>query len=1186
MGKSKGSRSPKPEGSPRMVAPPGGTAGNVSAPGLVGHSFEVAIIGTAPRGPTNGPARIYLSPTLMMAEAVGTGDLLAVGLLGSEGGLVNLTALHQLTSGQSASSCGDFFTLVDAWPSPKLPRDAARLSPPLADSLAQPPGGSVLCLFPLQKVDTLSGPDTQSVSGPKSTAVQSNIRAKFRMERCSNLQLRWCPPQSTDHTEPLPLPLSPLTPPSKGTPPSRPGIPLDTQSPQSPQTPNPHPQTPGLQAQNPLTPTPQTPRGRRPPQASPATPKGRNVSRGSASPSPSPLKRNQEEQPPPRMTEGQRAAVTSLLGDAKGRGVVETFAARWLAGRHLVEGNHVIIPLCGFNCTFQVLCPTASEAATSTPPEEPSFSFRPPETNPPLPSASVPPLVAFSVVGATKVSFLEPTESELDAQTRGEEKARLENAENLEVGEAIEKERVGYSELGGVGEQIKALRELVELPLRRPEMFRRYGIRPPRGVLLYGPPGTGKTLLARAAAIESGASMFVINGPEIVSAHYGESEEALRDVFAAAEKAAPSVIFIDELDAIAPARETGTEDMAQRMVAALLTLLDGGSGNFNRVIVIAATNRPESIDPALRRPGRFDRELEIGVPTPKGRLEILHTLLRGKRHSLRPSDVNTLAAATHGFVGADLAALCNEAALNALRRIIGARVQSAQSAGPRDADVRRTDVKRDEGLRAEGKCRIESAKGEVGGGNRSGEGTFGELLDSVQTSGRAEDTESKSKQTLENNIGATSSGESSGARNGQVQSGSDNGLESDVTARLSSLGLEDPSQNGDSAGLAVDSLPGPTSRLQSNPLILPDYPDRQIQRDSDSLKQLPSPSSEPASASRTPSTSAETPISHNPSNSLFASSTENPPSSANPPEPRNFSKPPCITLADFEAAQTKIRPSAMREVMIEVPRVRWADIGGQKATKQKLQETVEWPQKHPEAFSRVGAQAPRGVLLYGPPGCSKTLMARAVATEAGLNFLAVKGPELFSKWVGESEKAVRALFARARASSPSIIFFDEIDGLAATRDDGSTDGGTGVSERVMSQLLTELDGLSPLAGVAIIGATNRPDIIDPALLRPGRFDRMLFVSPPDCKAREQIFGICLRATPCDAGVRVEDLAERTEKYTGADIAAVCREAALAALEEDLSATSVKPRHFDAALKTVGPSISPHDETFYASFQRG
>ncbi|KAK4767202.1 hypothetical protein SAY86_014952 [Trapa natans] len=427
----------------------------------------------------------------------------------------------------------------------------------------------------------------------------------------------------------------------------------------------------------------------------------------------------------------------------------------------------------------------------------------------------------------------------------------------------------------------------------------RFGLRNTKGVLLYGPPGTGKTSLARVCARDTCINFFSVNGPEIISQYYGESEQALREIFYSAVQSAPAVIFIDELDAIAPARKEGGEDLSQRMVATLLTLMDGITSS-DGVLVVSATNRPDSIEPALRRPGRFDREIEIGVPSPKQRQEILLSCLDQMEHTLLDSHIQQLAVSTHGFVGADLAALCNEAAFSCLRRYDKWKKSSEDSY-----------------------CRL--------------------TVESVQSDG-----------ILEDNI-----------------------LDIVMPSHSNQWVREDEGNNEDGICMRTNGL------MKENFMLR-------------------------------------------------------------------------ITSEDFEKARMKVRPSAMREVILEVPKVKWEDIGGQKEAKSQLMEAVEWPQKHQDALDRIGTRPPRGILMFGPPGCSKTLMARAVASEAGLNFLAVKGPELFSKWVGESEKAVRSVFAKARANAPSIIFFDEIDGLGSIR--GKENDGVSVSDRVMSQLLVELDG--------------------------------------------------------------------------------------------------------------------------------
>ncbi|RLE58543.1 MAG: AAA family ATPase, partial [Thermoprotei archaeon] len=487
--------------------------------------------------------------------------------------------------------------------------------------------------------------------------------------------------------------------------------------------------------------------------------------------------------------------------------------------------------------------------------------------------------------------------------------------------------RITYDDVGDLEEAKQKIREMVELPLKHPELFKRLGIDPPKGILLYGPPGTGKTLLAKAVANETDAYFIAINGPEIMSKFYGESEQRLREIFEEAKEHAPAIIFIDEIDAIAPKREEVTGEVEKRVVAQLLALMDGLEARGD-VIVIGATNRPNAIDPALRRPGRFDREIEIGVPDKRGRLEILKVHTRNMPLA-EDVDLKKLAEITHGYVGADIAALCREAAMKALRRILP---------------------------------QIDLEKEEIPV----------EVLESIK-----------------------------------------------------------------------------------------------------------------------------------------------------------------VTMDDFMNAYREITPSALREIEVEVPAVRWDDIGGLDDVKQQLREAVEWPLKHPEAYERIGIAPPKGILLYGPPGVGKTLLAKAVATESEANFVSIKGPEIFSKWVGESERAIRELFRKARQVAPSVVFIDEIDSIAPMR--GLLTADSGVTERVVSQLLTELDGLERLEGVVVIAATNRPDIIDPALLRPGRFDRVIYVPPPDEKARLEILKVHTRKMPLAPDVNLEEIAKKTQGYTGADL---------------------------------------------------
>jgi transitional endoplasmic reticulum ATPase len=502
---------------------------------------------------------------------------------------------------------------------------------------------------------------------------------------------------------------------------------------------------------------------------------------------------------------------------------------------------------------------------------------------------------------------------------------------------------LSYEEIGGLKRELHRIREICELPLRYPEVFERLGIDPPKGVLLHGPPGCGKTLIARAVAHETSAKFFTINGPEIIHKFYGESEAHLRKIFEEAAKQAPSVIFIDEIDAIAPSRDKVVGDVEKRVVATLLTLMDGLSRRKN-VIVLAATNLPNVLDPALRRPGRFDREIAISIPDRDGRKEILEIHSRGMPLA-GDVDLTHVAAITHGFVGADLEALCREAAMLCLRRLIPA---------------------------------IDFGSGQI---------------------------------------------------------------------------------------------PYETLRALE------------------------------------------------------------------------------VRMGDFEAALREVEPSAIREVFVEVPNVGWDDVGGLDDVKRELIESVEWPLKHAEIFKTAGIKPPRGILLSGAPGCGKTLLAKAVASQTQVNFISVKGPSLLSKYVGESERGVREVFRKAKQAAPCIIFFDEIDALVPARGTGGNDSGT--TERVIGQFLAEMDGVEEMNGVLVLGATNRPDILDPALLRPGRFDIQLEIPLPDLRGRRDIFAIALRDKPATPDVSPEDLAAKSEGFTGAEIQGACTRAARTALREAL-----------------------------------
>ena len=611
---------------------------------------------------------------------------------------------------------------------------------------------------------------------------------------------------------------------------------------------------------------------------------------------------------------------------------------------------------------------------------------------------------------------------------------------------------VTYEDIGGLKDAVQKIREMVELPLKHPELFERLGIEPPKGVLLYGPPGTGKTLLAKAVANEANAHFIAINGPEIMSKYYGESEERLREVFKEAEENAPSIIFIDEIDAIAPKREEVTGEVEKRVVSQLLTLMDGLKSR-GKVIVIGATNRPDALDPALRRPGRFDREIEVGVPDKQGRKEILQIHTRGM--PLEP-----------------------EYDRRSVLRVLNS-------------------LKNREAFDKE---RIE------------------EMIQKIENAKE----ESDIKITLKE----------------------DGELYKEVRARLIDSMLEELAEKthgfvgADLAALAREAAMVVLRRLITEGKV-------------------------------------------------------NPEEEKIPPEVLQELK---VTKNDFYEALKMIEPSALREVLIEVPNVRWDDIGGLGNVKQELKEAVEWPLKYPKAFQRLGITPPKGILLYGPPGTGKTLLAKAVANESEANFIGIRGPEVLSKWVGESEKRIREIFRKARQAAPTVVFIDEVDSIAPMR------GGEGdrVTDRLINQLLTEMDGIEENSGVVVIAATNRPDILDPALLRPGRFDRLVLVPAPDEKARLEILKVHTRRVPLASDVSLQELAKKTEGYSGADLAALVREAAFVALRRAVSRTSrdlvedqaeefleklkVSKRDFEDAMKKVKPSITRYMLDYYKRFE--
>ena len=537
--------------------------------------------------------------------------------------------------------------------------------------------------------------------------------------------------------------------------------------------------------------------------------------------------------------------------------------------------------------------------------------------------------------------------------------------------------RISYEDIGGLSEQLSKVREIIELPLKHPELFERLGIHPPKGVLLYGPPGTGKTLIARAVANESGANFISINGPEIMSKYYGQSEQKLREIFTKAEETEPSIIFIDEIDSIAPKREEVQGEVERRVVAQLLTLMDGLKER-RHVIVIGATNRIDAVDPALRRPGRFDREVNIGVPSKEGRKEILAIHTRGMPMGMdeqrKAKFLDEIAELTYGFVGADLAALARESAMNALRRYL-------------------------------------------------------------------------------------------------------------------------------------------------------------------------------------PEIDLDKPI------------------------PAEILEKMAVREDDFREALKAIEPSSLREVTAEIPNVKWEDIGGLENVKNELREAVELPLLKPDTFKKLGIRAPKGFVLYGPPGVGKTMLAKAVASESNANFISVKGPEVMSKWVGESEKAVREIFKKAKQVAPCVVFLDEIDAIAPRR---GVYGDSGVTERIVNQLLTSLDGIEVLQGVVVIAATNRPDLMDTALLRAGRFDKLIYIPVPDLEGRRKILEVHTKKMPLAKDVDLDEIADQTDGYVGADLENLCREAGMNAYRKNPESSEVSQEDFVKALKSIKPSVDEEVLKFYKS----
>jgi len=669
---------------------------------------------------------------------------------------------------------------------------------------------------------------------------------------------------------------------------------------------------------------------------------------------------------------------------------------------------------------------------------------------------------------------------------------------NPEAVEEVEQEApapdVTYEDIGGLSSEVKKIREMVELPLKYPQVFERLGIEPPKGVLLYGPPGTGKTLLAKAVANETNSHFLLINGPEIMSKFYGQSEENLRNKFEDAEKNAPAIIFIDEIDAIAPKREEVKGEVEKRVVAQLLTLMDGLKSR-GKVVVIAATNVPNSIDPALRRPGRFDRELEIGVPSKKGRYRILK--IHTRNMPIRGAFYDKLAE--NVIIG-----MIDE-------KISKNKIEETQKEEKPEPRLSKQDIKRLEELKKEldSKDKLEKIIAEL------------KALENSTEIWNDKDPKSKLIElTKGKNVSEALRYIEELMDLGVIKSDFYNQVRNKgVSKELKSLAsITYGFVGADLSALAKEAA------MEVLRKILPEMKLNDEQKDI----------------------------------------------------PKELLERLWITKDDFLKALKTVRPSALREISVEIPNVKWENIGGLEKVKQELKEAVEWPLKNPKVFRNMGIKPPKGVLLYGAPGTGKTMLAKAVAHETKANFISIKGPELLSKWVGESEKAVREIFKKARQTSPTIIFFDEIDSLAPRRGVSSD---SHVIESVVNQLLTEMDGLEELQDVIIIGATNRPDIVDPGLLRPGRFDRIVLIPIPDKKERKHIFQIHTKNMHLK-NVNMEKLAEKTEGYVGADIEAVCREAAIHALREDITARSVSMKHFEKALEDVRPSVTKDIEKDY------
>ncbi len=754
---------------------------------------------------------------------------------------------------------------------------------------------------------------------------------------------------------------------------------------------------------------------------------------------------------------------------------------------------------------------------------------------------------------------------------------------------------VTYEDIGGLGGEIQRVREMIELPMKHPELFQQLGIQPPNGILMYGPPGTGKTLIARAVANESGAHFIAIAGPEIMSKYYGESEQRLREIFEEAGQNTPAIVFIDELDSIAPRREEVTGEVERRVVAQLLTMMDGLEER-GQVVVIGATNRIDAVDPALRRPGRFDREVEIGVPDRQGRKEILQIHSRGMPIYAWDSEVvaEILLEELESFEERAVVRISENVSKIESLELEESSIENELQRGKNELKKLEGELKRTKGELERLEIEKQQAKGsliqrildtitdkqsqvnellsemeEVRMGIESGKNDIKKLKERRENN---KNTIKKLKNDIHsiNKINETMRKEKGILESIAADLESIAAKISDIKRTESSRGAEDirnifSEKELQQKGTEVRNI---EKIILDLGIISPEYIKKVIEGStSHMLNHLASATHGFVGAdisALTKEAAMKTLRRYLPQINLEEEI------------PKELLDSMRVTQKDFDEALREVEPSAMREVLIEVPMTTWDDVGGLDDVRQEIREAVEWPLTHPDKFRKMGIHPPKGILLYGPPGTGKTLVAKAVARETAANFISIRGPQLLSKWVGESERAMREVFKKARQVAPCIIFFDEIDAIAPVRG-GDTNRAV---ERMVNQLLTELDGLETLEDVMIIGATNRPDIIDPALLRTGRFDRMVLLEAPAKKGRMEIFRIHTKEMPLSEDVDFEELTEVTDGYTGADIESVCRETVMLALREDINAKGVEMRHFRDALKKVHPSLAENIMDYY------